>query len=143
MKKQSAVQNWNLCSLCSWIRRRATTVALAMAAALASGTVATPSALAQTYRLLHSFTGTDGANPHARLLPDSAGNLYGTTVAGGTYGNGTVFKVNGAGVETVLYSVTGGTDGASPYGGLIRDSAGNLYGTTTYGGNTLCSTLLR
>ena len=65
---------------------------------------------------------------------DSAGNLYGTTAYGGTYGGGVVFKVDTTGAETVLYSFTGGADGANPYAGLLRDSAGNLYGTTTAGG---------
>ncbi len=85
--------------------------------------------------VLYSFTGgTDGYRPLAGLIQDSAGNLYGTTAGGGAAGGGTVFKITSAGVETVLHSFTGGTDGASPEAGLIQDSAGNLYGTTTTGG---------
>jgi uncharacterized repeat protein (TIGR03803 family) len=85
--------------------------------------------------VLYSFTGgTDGANPQAGVILDPAGNLYGTTFAGGAAGKGVVFKVNAAGDDTVLYSFTGGTDGASPVAGVIRDSAGNLYGTTVSGG---------
>ena len=82
--------------------------------------------------ILHRFTGTpDGANPSTTLIKDAAGNLYGTTVNGGAFGFGTVFKLTTGGKETILYSFTGGVDGAHPYGALVRDSAGNLYGTTS------------
>lgn len=90
-----------------------------------------------TETILHSFAGgtTDGAQPDAGLIMDSAGNLYGTTADGGTYGAGTVFKISANGTETVLYSFAGGTtDGAQPEAGLIMDSTGNLYGTTRSGG---------
>jgi uncharacterized repeat protein (TIGR03803 family) len=86
---------------------------------------------------LYSFTGgTDGANPRASLLRDSAGNLYGTTIFGGTSGAGTVFKVNSAGIESVLYSFKDGIDGGYPWAGLVRDPAGNFYGTTVSGGTS-------
>jgi uncharacterized repeat protein (TIGR03803 family) len=86
--------------------------------------------------LLYSFTGgTDGANPQAGLIQDSAGYFYGTTESGGAAGAGVVFKLDGMGHETVLYSFTGGTDGAYPLAGLIQDSAGNFYGTTVGGGS--------
>jgi len=85
--------------------------------------------------VLHTFTGPDGAVPIAGLLRDAAGNLYGNTGEGGAYGYGAVFKLNTTGQETVLYSFSGGEDGLYPwYDTLIRDSAGNLYGTTTGGG---------
>ena len=91
--------------------------------------------------VLHSFTGgTDGATPIAGVIRDSEGNLYGTTIAGGAGGVGSaggfgvVYKVSPDGVETVLYTFTGGMDGAEPRGGVIADAAGNLYGTTTSGG---------
>jgi uncharacterized repeat protein (TIGR03803 family) len=85
--------------------------------------------------VLYSFAGgADGANPFAGLIRDEAGNLYGTTTGGGPSGQGTVFKVDPAGSETVLYSFTGGTDGGYPEAGLIRDEKGNLYGTTFFGG---------
>jgi uncharacterized repeat protein (TIGR03803 family) len=93
--------------------------------------------------VLHSFTGTggDGATPVAPLIRDAAGNLYGTTEYGGLFGGacggngcGIVFKVNSAGKETVLYRFTG-ADGMNPWQGLIRDSAGNFYGTTIGGGD--------
>jgi uncharacterized repeat protein (TIGR03803 family) len=88
--------------------------------------------------VLYSFAGSqpsgDGANPYAGLIMDSSGNLYGTTVSGGLNGQGIVFELvnsSGAYTEKVLYSFTGfDGDGANPYGGLIIDGAGNLYGTT-------------
>ncbi|MGC9946834.1 MAG: choice-of-anchor tandem repeat GloVer-containing protein [Bryobacteraceae bacterium] len=84
--------------------------------------------------VLYSFTGgTDGGAPYASVVLDPAGNLYGTAVIGGAHDAGVVFKVDPAGQETVLYAFTGFGDGYQPYGGVIRDSAGNLYGTA--GGN--------
>jgi uncharacterized repeat protein (TIGR03803 family) len=65
---------------------------------------------------------------------DSGGNIYGTTPSGGASGYGVVFKVDTSGNETVLYNFTGGADGGIPYAGVIRDSAGNLYGTASSGG---------
>jgi uncharacterized repeat protein (TIGR03803 family) len=89
-----------------------------------------------TQTVLYNFTGgTDGANPEASLVRDAAGNLYGTTIAGGASGAGTVFKVTGKGKETVLYSFTGEADGAKPEAALATDAAGNLFGTTTAGGS--------
>jgi uncharacterized repeat protein (TIGR03803 family) len=101
---------------------------------------------AQTnYVLLHTFKGgpTDGEGPDGGVIRDSAGNLYGTTAYGGPAGdanlytgNGVVYKLSGSGKETVLYnftpSVAAPADG-TPYAGVIRDSAGNLYGTTYAG----------
>jgi uncharacterized repeat protein (TIGR03803 family) len=85
--------------------------------------------------VLYSFTDqADGGSPYAGVIRDSAGNLYGTTNAGGAAGYGVVYKVDTAGQETVVYSFTGGADGGMPNAGVIRDAAGNLYGTTTAGG---------
>jgi len=85
--------------------------------------------------VLHSFLGgADGASPEAGVILDSAGNLYGTTSAGGSANAGVVFKVDATGQETVLYSFTGGADGDKPLAGLVLDPAGNLYGTTVAGG---------
>jgi uncharacterized repeat protein (TIGR03803 family) len=80
---------------------------------------------------------TDGATPYAGLIADKAGNLYGTTTAGGVNGWGTVFKVAPNGIETVLYSFCAQTncaDGAYPRSSLLLDQSGNLYGTTSEGG---------
>ena len=93
--------------------------------------------------VLYRFTGgSDGANPYGGdLIFDSAGNMYGTADNGGNTncfsGCGVVFKLTRSGnswTQSVLYTFTNGTDGAHPYGGLVFDSAGNLYGTTTNGG---------
>jgi len=86
------------------------------------------------YSLVHTFTGPDGSQPLAALLPDGKGNFYGTTYAGGAHGYGTVFELNSAGALTTLYSFTNGTDGSYPYAGLALDSSGNLYGAATGGG---------
>jgi len=88
-----------------------------------------------TETVLYAFTGSpDGGRPYAGLTRDTAGNLYGTTEVGGAYGLGTVFKVDSTGTESVLYSFTGSPDGAYPDAPLVRDAAGNLYGTTVSGG---------
>jgi uncharacterized repeat protein (TIGR03803 family) len=97
--------------------------------------IAMPSANAQTFNVVYNFTGgNDGGEPLDGFTIDGAGNLYGTTSSGGSSNYGVVFKVTTANVETVLHTFTGGTDGATPEGGLIRDKGGNLYGTTTAGG---------
>jgi uncharacterized repeat protein (TIGR03803 family) len=67
---------------------------------------------------------------------DKAGNLYGTTQGGGSFSNGTVFKVDPSGTESVLYSFKGPPDGSASLAGLIIDNAGNLYGTTFLGGSS-------
>jgi uncharacterized repeat protein (TIGR03803 family) len=89
-----------------------------------------------TEKVLHVFGGGDGENPHAGLIFDGSGNLYGTTDEGGRNGNGVVFELsptgNGAWTETVLWKFY---EAGSPLGGLTFDHAGNLYGTTEYGGN--------
>jgi uncharacterized repeat protein (TIGR03803 family) len=89
-------------------------------------------------KILHAFTngGTDGAWPYAGLAMDGAGNLYGTTIEGGTSGNiGTVFEISSTGEETILHRFTGPPgDGGYPEAPLVMDSEGNLYGTTAGGG---------
>jgi uncharacterized repeat protein (TIGR03803 family) len=86
--------------------------------------------------VLHSFKpDPDGKFPIASLARDAVGNLYGTTSQGGAYGFGTVFEVDTAGKESVIYSFTGkGHDGRYPAAGLLLDNNGNLYGTTQDGG---------
>jgi uncharacterized repeat protein (TIGR03803 family) len=98
-----------------------------------------------TETVLHSFgESTDGISPTSGLVMDGQGTLYGTTRDGGDLGCqagggcGTVFKVTPDATETVLYRFTGGTDGATPYGGLVLDGQGNLYGTTVAGGVGPC-----
>jgi uncharacterized repeat protein (TIGR03803 family) len=93
--------------------------------------------------LVHSFAGSpadggvpSGGLPSADLVRDAAGNLYGTTYSGGASGYGIVFKLDTADQETILHSFAGPpTDGGYPNAGLVRDAAGNLYGTTSYGGS--------
>jgi uncharacterized repeat protein (TIGR03803 family) len=86
---------------------------------------------------LYSFTGQpDGAFPYTEeLVMDSTGNLYGTTSSGGINNYGTVFMLSQAGVETVLWNFTGGSDGASPFAGVILGPKGFLYGTAGAGGD--------
>ena len=98
-----------------------------------------------TETVVYPFAGgTDGAYPgYGNVAFDSAGNLYGTTTGGGAYGMGTVYELmpsNGGWTEKVLYSFSGGSDGWRPWGAVTLDSAGNLYGTTYYGGGTGCGT---
>ncbi len=104
------------------------------------------SAQAQTETVLYNFCSrpncSDGDYPTSRLTSDGAGNFYGTT-SGGGLGYGTVFELspNGSGGwnETVLYSFTGGADGWDPvYAYVTFDLAGNLYGTTLFGGDSGC-----
>jgi uncharacterized repeat protein (TIGR03803 family) len=93
-----------------------------------------------SFRVIHTFTGgVDGSSGSAgRLILDHAGNLYGVTTVGGSNGKGVAFKLHrsetGAWILKALYAFKDRPDGASPYGGLIFDKSGNLYGTTYYGG---------
>jgi uncharacterized repeat protein (TIGR03803 family) len=120
------------------------TCALALAIMLAFAAVSP--AQAQTFTVLHSFTGgEDGGNPAGGVIRDAAGNLYGTAPAGGDlncgggFGCGVVFKLDAIGKETVLLKFSGGANGVSPQNGVIRDAAGNLYGTTGFGGDLTCA----
>jgi len=93
-----------------------------------------------TKTVIFSFTGgIDGDGPgYGDLIFGQEGSIYGTTIFGGAYNAGTVFKLarsSGGWTETVLYSFTGQSDGLNPYGGVVFDNAGNLYGTTLYGGD--------
>ncbi len=89
-------------------------------------------------RILYNFTGgNDGGDPATSLVFDSAGNAYGTAVVGGDFGYGAVFELKRSGTrfeEVAIYSFTGLGDGKNPYGGVIFDAVGNLYGTTVAGG---------
>ena len=92
-----------------------------------------------TETVIYRFVGgSDGANPGGgNVIFDAAGNLYGTTDNGGASGVGTVYELtpsNGGWTEKVLYTFAGGSDGTHPWGGVILDQTGNLYGTTSQGG---------
>jgi uncharacterized repeat protein (TIGR03803 family) len=100
------------------------------------------SAFGQTESVLYTFTdGPDGGGPFGELIFDSAGNLYGTTNAGGISNNGgygVVFELSpatgGGWTESPLYAFQGGNDGRGPIAGVVFDTAGNIFGTTEFGG---------
>jgi uncharacterized repeat protein (TIGR03803 family) len=103
-----------------------------------------PSGGGWTYSILFSFGPENGTGygPTSGLVMDRAGNLYGTTYADGAYGYGSVFKLtpsNGGWAYTSLHDFTGGSDGGHPWGKVVFDANGNLYGTTSVGGDTGCS----
>jgi uncharacterized repeat protein (TIGR03803 family) len=116
---------------------RAGTSALVLLFMFATAILAMPPAQAQTYTVLHSFSDKgDGGFPYAgvNLI---VGNLYGTTSEGGRYGYGTVYELKHRGSSwtlSTLYSFTGGSDGAYPYGRVTAGPGGILYGTTAAGG---------
>jgi uncharacterized repeat protein (TIGR02543 family) len=93
-------------------------------------------ALDGTETILHNFgSGNDGQTPLGNLIFDTAGNLYGTTSAGGIYNDGIAFEISPNGTETVLYNFGSGTDdGRNPQAGLVFDTVGDLFGTTANGG---------
>jgi uncharacterized repeat protein (TIGR03803 family) len=111
--------------------------------------IGAPLAQSQTYRVVYTFAGgADGIAPQGGLVTDGKGNLYGTTSSGGVfpgcrwqYGCGTVFVLSLSGDEKVLHRFNGSSGGGHPFAGLLLDSDGNLYGTTSsatglsYGGN--------
>ena len=86
--------------------------------------------------VLHNFGRSQGSQPYAPVFRDAEGNLYGTAYNGGPNYAGTIYKLDTAGSFKVLYNFTGLTDGGRPQTGVVRDAAGNLYGTTTFGGAT-------
>ncbi len=92
---------------------------------------------AQTFTLLHSFSGTDGSNPYAGLVQATNGKLVGTTSYGGTHTGGTIFTISTSGALTSLYSfctLSSCADGTDPRGPVVQASNGNFYGTTSGGG---------
>jgi len=111
-------------------------------ALLLASAIGPTQAQAQKFKVLHTFHGANGAFPITQLTRDGAGNLYGTTSEGGTgvckdekYGCGTVFKLNKTGKQVWLHSFHH-SGGQQPMAGLLRDAAGNLYGTMVYGGES-------
>jgi uncharacterized repeat protein (TIGR03803 family) len=120
------------------------TFAIFIALLLTSAIVPTQ-AQARKFKVLHTFHGANGAQSNAHLVRDAAGNLYGTTSVGGSGkgvcvpfgGCGTAFKLDKTGKQVWLHSFTG-KNGMVPLVGLMRDGAGNLYGTTVLGGDFKC-----
>ena len=102
--------------------------------AYSAGTVFEIPAGTSTLITLASFNGADGADPQAGVTLDAAGNLYGTTSAGGGSDDGTVFEIAKGSTTIITLASFDGTNGDSPQGGVTLDSAGNLFGTTQYGG---------
>jgi hypothetical protein len=133
-----------------YMTHQARTIRNAVVAVAATLILAVSAVALGSEKVLYTFPGgRHGAIGGTNLVADSAGNIYGTTFSGGNNsstceietgvpGCGVVFKLtpgaHGTWKETVLYTFTGGKDGAGPVGGVILDSAGNLYGTTNYGG---------
>jgi uncharacterized repeat protein (TIGR03803 family) len=114
-----------------WIWRTGLALVFLLASALVS-------AQAQKFKVLHTFRGRDGGEPLGVLITDAAGNIYGTTGVGGIgncskYGCGTAFMLNKAGKRVWLHSFQG-VDGFVPSAGLLRNAAGDLFGTTVEGG---------
>jgi uncharacterized repeat protein (TIGR03803 family) len=95
-------------------------------------------------RSLYSFRGgNDGSYPLGTLIQGQDGNFYGTTLSGGAYNSGTVFRISTNGVLTNLYVFTGLSDGVTPVGGLVQGGDGTLYGTTEYAGAHANGTVFR
>jgi uncharacterized repeat protein (TIGR03803 family) len=121
----------------------ATKMAFAIFVAFLLASLLTPAqSQAQKFKVLHTFRGKDGGAPYGLLVVDAAGNLYGTTGIGatgkcGSEGCGTVFKLTKSGEQVWLHSFNG-TNGWQPMAGLLRNSAGDLFGTTVQGGITSC-----
>ena len=136
-------------SICE-TRTRAASLILLLAILFLSALLAVQSAQAQTFTVLYSFQGQpDGGWPHGSLIGDAAGNLYGVTDGGGIYNNcingfgcGTVYKWTKTGKMVILHSFSG-LDGNFPSAGLVRDPAGNLYGTTILGGDLDLGTVFK
>jgi uncharacterized repeat protein (TIGR03803 family) len=102
-----------------------------------SGTVYELPAGTSTLKTLAAFNGTDGSYPDARMYLDGSGNLWGVTQQGGAHGVGTIFEVKAGSGEVFDAFDFAGTNGSAPFGGLTPDGAGDLFGTTTGGGQQL------
>ncbi len=92
---------------------------------------------------IHVLSGSDGSDPHATLVQGSDSNFYGTSYSGGAHGVGAVFRISPGGSYTNLYSFTIGSDGIRPSAGLVQDTGGKFYGTTTFGGMNSAGTVFR
>jgi uncharacterized repeat protein (TIGR03803 family) len=97
--------------------------------------------------VIHTFSGgsTDGLVAEGTPVLDHAGNLYGTTLGGGSKNNGTVYELSrgtNGWTKKILHSFQGGSnDGSEPFAGIVFGAAGNIYGTTEVGGNPLAGTV--
>lgn len=121
------------------MRGKKLSLGLRVALTIFTVTLFAASAATATEKKLHNFgNGTDGADLRASLIFDAAGNLYGTSYLGGSHGEGTAFEMSPSGsggwTEKRLHNFGAGTDGTRPLGGVVMDTAGNLYGTTLDGG---------
>jgi uncharacterized repeat protein (TIGR03803 family) len=129
---------------CCWEPHALVFVVMLTLSFVASQPAQAQSEPAYTFSVLHTFNGTNGANPEGALIMDAEGNLYSTTYDGGNVGCfntggfagcGTVFKLDKTGEQTMLYKFPGSVaHGNNPKVGLVADKAGNLYGTTLDGG---------
>jgi uncharacterized repeat protein (TIGR03803 family) len=137
----SGIQGYNrlLCRNCAQKLHPEGKTSVRFILALFTAIALTTAASAQTFKVFYTFNFTDGSSPNGSLITDSDGNLYGTSVFGGSSNRGVIFKLSTGGQNTTLYQFTGKTDGGLPIGGLLRDSAGNLYGVTSLGGDATCS----
>ncbi len=100
----------------------------------AAGTIFKYSTTTQSLTTLFGFDGSNGSSPYAGVITDGKGDLFGTTNSGGTHGLGTVFELNIATQKLTTLANFNGKNGADPFGGLVMDGRGNLYGTTRDGG---------
>jgi uncharacterized repeat protein (TIGR03803 family) len=113
--------------------------------AYGAGTVFSVATTTKAEKVIYSFgsVANDGNGPYAGVIFDSSGNLYGTTSMGGAFNAGIVYALTSSGTETILHSFGATGDGSVPYSGLIRDSKGNLYGTTSGGGKYGMGTIFK
>ena len=89
-------------------------------------------------QVIYSFESAVGCLIYGGVIADPSGHLYGTAGGCGTNNAGSVYEITAPGTAQALYSFTGGADGGNPFDAVVRDSAGNLYGTTNQGGATGC-----
>jgi uncharacterized repeat protein (TIGR03803 family) len=125
---------------------RSSTMLVLFAMALIVTGVAVRQASAQTFTVLHTFSGNpDGTGPFGGMVADRNGNYYGTTETGGVHNIGSVFEMSPPGVsggdwtETIIWSFAGGADGSIPSFQLAMDARGRLYGETQRGGDATCN----
>src|SRR5258708_22546701 len=126
----------HLVSLADWTKMKRSSRALVLTVMLGAALGSRLSG--QTLTVLHKFNGPDGESAITGVMRDGAGNVYGTTEWGGSAGSGTVFELETSLNEILLHDFTGTTEAATPRGNLILDSAGNLYGAASGGGESAC-----